>query len=117
MRLGYELVIVLSTASVAAAADASIPSQTSALLLAIEKFGIAICMLAYFLVRDFIRYKEDRRERNDILRKYDKLQDYINTTLARKLEESTLANRQLANVLETKACVGREIAAIRHAGG
>lgn len=87
MNLPAQLLSAVCVAGVAAVVGepSTPPIDTSAaatLLGLIERFGVMAVLLVYFVVRDFIRYRADQREkqesRDDIKRLYGEIKDLNN---------------------------------------
>lgn len=57
----------------------------------VEKFGIMAALLAYFLVRDYLRNKVDQTEKIAQTAKLDSLNVYVRDILSKQLATSTTA--------------------------
>ena len=109
MKLIFDLVAGLTISATAVVVDAAAaPVAEYAGLL--ERFGVMACLLAYFLVRDYLRNKEDKIEKKELVSKLDNLEEFIREKLMDKLDKSsgiiqknTDTNTRLLDAFETKA--------------
>ena len=86
-----ELLIGAAVTFTAVAVDAVIPTDPSNLLMVIvEKFGIVFGLLAYFIVRDYWRYIDDKKDKALMLGQVERLNTYIH----KRLETQVVANNE-----------------------
>ena len=88
MNLATDLTSGILMLAVVAVADSQVdPLNTTAALL--EKFGIMAVVLAYFIVRDYFRSKDDKEEKLALIAKIDESQRYVRETLTQQLSHCT----------------------------
>lgn len=76
----------------------------------LEKFGVMAVMLLYFLVRDYLRSKNDALEKASMANKLNELENFIREKLSEKLDDAVdvmrstkRSNKALLEALENKA--------------
>lgn len=109
MKLGYDLLGAVVASGTVTAVDYS---NIAGL---VEKFGVILGLLIYFIVRDYFKTREDKKEKADLVKKVDDLTKQMLDKLTRVIEENTQSNNYLGTILASKECVGREIDAWRKA--
>lgn len=88
MNLATDLTSGIIMLAVVAVADSQVdPVNTTAAL--IEKFGIMTVVLAYFIIRDYFRSKDDKEEKLALISKIEESQRYVRDTLTAQLTQCT----------------------------
>lgn len=88
MNLVTDLTSGVIMLGVVTIADANIdPVNTTAAM--IEKFGIMTVVLAYFVVRDYFRSKQEREEKLVLIAKIEESQRWVRDTLSGQLANCT----------------------------
>jgi phosphate/sulfate permease len=89
LRPLFEIVFAGSITAIATAADTAVAgNDVSVISSLVEKFGIAFAILIYFIVRDYLRYKEDRERSAAQDLKIEELNKYIREELKGVLERT-----------------------------
>lgn len=85
-------ILVLSILSIttAYAVDAASTDHVGTLITLLDKFGVAVVILLYFVVRDYLRWKEDRERDKLHHDKIEELEKFIKTNLMNTLSRSNV---------------------------
>lgn len=112
MKLITELFLLsaVGTSSVMAAEMAATADPVSHYASIVEKYGVTLCILIYFVIRDYLSRKTDAAEKAAMASKVNELECFIRDKFSEKLDdaveimkENKKMNKALVAALETKA--------------
>ena len=97
-----ELGLGAALAAGAVTADALVPTDPSNIIMfLVEKFGIVFGLLAYFIVRDYWRYLDDKKERAELHAEIGSLNEYIKKRLEAQITANSNHIREHARITGT----------------
>lgn len=90
MNFPIDVAGILGVSALSAAYSVSDPSVTTAesWLQLVERFGIMACILLYFIFRDYIKSREDKKREDHRQVYLEKIETYVRDTLVTELQLS-----------------------------